>query len=123
MAAGRRARQPEAGRAQLGQQLGDARQQVTGRDALDEPPVVLVLLLRQPGLLVGARRRPSARQDALQGLHPADPAQGLVRLAVEGDSQAVGQRLGRFRNGGLVAVEPRRIRLLDRIGLEAYAES
>jgi hypothetical protein len=31
--------------------------------------------------------------------------------------------LGRFRSEGLVAVEPRRIRLLDRSGLEAYAES
>ena len=37
--------------------------------------------------------------------------------------ETVSQLLGRFRGEGLVAVEPRRIRLLDRAGLEAYAES
>src|SRR5918995_3835395 len=37
--------------------------------------------------------------------------------------ETVSQLLGRFRGEGLVAVEPRRIRLLDRRGLEAYAES
>jgi CRP-like cAMP-binding protein len=37
--------------------------------------------------------------------------------------ETVSQLLGRFRGEGLVAVEPRRIRLLDRSGLEAYAES
>ncbi len=37
--------------------------------------------------------------------------------------ETVSQLLGRFRSEGLVAVEPRRIRLLDRSGLEAYAES
>ena len=37
--------------------------------------------------------------------------------------ETVSQLLGRFRNEGLVSVEPRRIRLLDRTGLEAYAES
>jgi CRP/FNR family transcriptional regulator, cyclic AMP receptor protein len=36
--------------------------------------------------------------------------------------ETVSQLLGRFRGEGLVAVEPRRIRLLDRLGLEAYAE-
>jgi len=37
--------------------------------------------------------------------------------------ETVSQLLGRFRSEGLVAVEPRRIRLLDRSGLEAYAKS
>jgi len=37
--------------------------------------------------------------------------------------ETVSQLLGRFRGEGLVAVEPRRIRLLDRAALEAYAES
>jgi CRP-like cAMP-binding protein len=37
--------------------------------------------------------------------------------------ETVSQLLGRFRGEGLVAVEPRRIRILDRVGLEAYAES
>lgn len=37
--------------------------------------------------------------------------------------ETVSQLLGRFRNEGLVSVEPKRIRLLDRSGLEAYAES
>jgi CRP/FNR family transcriptional regulator, cyclic AMP receptor protein len=36
--------------------------------------------------------------------------------------ETVSHLLGRFRAEGLVAVEPRRIRLLDRAGLEAYAE-
>lgn len=36
--------------------------------------------------------------------------------------ETVSQILGRFRGEGLVAVEPRRIRLLNRTGLEAYAE-
>jgi CRP/FNR family cyclic AMP-dependent transcriptional regulator len=36
--------------------------------------------------------------------------------------ETVSQLLGRFRSEGLVAVEPRRIRVLDRAGLEAYAE-
>lgn len=36
--------------------------------------------------------------------------------------ETVSQLLGRFRHEGLVAVEPRRIRLLDRAGLAAYAE-
>ncbi len=35
--------------------------------------------------------------------------------------ETVSQALGRFRAEGLVAVEPRRIRLLDRDGLEAHA--
>lgn len=37
--------------------------------------------------------------------------------------ETVSQLLGRFRGEGLVSVEPRRIRLLDCTGLEAYAES
>ncbi len=37
--------------------------------------------------------------------------------------ETVSQLLGRFRHEGLVSVEPKRIRLLDRPGLEAYAES
>ncbi|HKG24422.1 MAG TPA: Crp/Fnr family transcriptional regulator [Thermomicrobiales bacterium] len=37
--------------------------------------------------------------------------------------ETVSQLLGRFRHEGLVAVEPRRIRLLDRTGLAAYAET
>ncbi len=37
--------------------------------------------------------------------------------------ETVSQLLGRFRGEGLVAVEPRRIRLLNRDGLEAYADS
>jgi CRP-like cAMP-binding protein len=36
--------------------------------------------------------------------------------------ETVSHLLGRFRAEGLVAVEPRRIRLLDRAGLDAYAE-
>jgi CRP/FNR family cyclic AMP-dependent transcriptional regulator len=36
--------------------------------------------------------------------------------------ETVSQLLGRFRHEGLVAVEPRRIRLLDPRGLAAYAE-
>ena len=36
--------------------------------------------------------------------------------------ETVSQTLGRFRAEGLVAVEPRRIRLLDSDGLRAYAE-
>ena len=37
--------------------------------------------------------------------------------------ETVSQLLGRFRHEGLVSVEPKRIRLLDRDGLEAYAET
>ena len=37
--------------------------------------------------------------------------------------ETVSQTLGRFRAEGLVAVEPRHIRVLDRTGLEAYAEA
>lgn len=37
--------------------------------------------------------------------------------------ETVSQLLGRFRHEGLVAVEPRRIRLLDPAGLAAYAET
>ncbi|MDP9365238.1 MAG: Crp/Fnr family transcriptional regulator [Chloroflexota bacterium] len=37
--------------------------------------------------------------------------------------ETVSQTLGRFRSEGLVAVEPRRIRLLDPAGLEAHVES
>jgi CRP/FNR family transcriptional regulator, cyclic AMP receptor protein len=37
--------------------------------------------------------------------------------------ETVSQLLGRFRHEGLVAVEPRRIRLLDLAGLAAYAEA
>jgi CRP/FNR family cyclic AMP-dependent transcriptional regulator len=37
--------------------------------------------------------------------------------------ETVSQTLGRFRAEGLVAVEPKRIRLLDPDGLRAYAES
>ncbi len=37
--------------------------------------------------------------------------------------ETVSQLLGRFRTEGLVSVEPKHIRLLDRPGLEAYAES
>jgi CRP/FNR family transcriptional regulator, cyclic AMP receptor protein len=37
--------------------------------------------------------------------------------------ETVSQLLGRFRHEGLVAVEPRRIRVLDRAGLAAYAET
>jgi len=36
--------------------------------------------------------------------------------------ETVSQILGRFRTEGLIAVEPRRIRVLDRDGLQAYAE-
>jgi CRP/FNR family transcriptional regulator len=36
--------------------------------------------------------------------------------------ETVSQTLGRFRSEGLVAVEPKRIRLLDPDGLRAYAE-
>jgi len=36
--------------------------------------------------------------------------------------ETVSQLLGRFRGEGLVSIEPRRIRLLDREGLAAYAE-
>lgn len=37
--------------------------------------------------------------------------------------ETISQLLGRFRNEGLVSVEPRRIRLLDAAGLEAYTEA
>ncbi|MDP9356827.1 MAG: Crp/Fnr family transcriptional regulator, partial [Chloroflexota bacterium] len=37
--------------------------------------------------------------------------------------ETVSQTLGRFRSEGLVAVEPRRIRLLNSAGLQAYVES
>lgn len=37
--------------------------------------------------------------------------------------ETVSQLLGRFRNEGLVSVEPKRIRLLDPDGLRAYAET
>ncbi|MFN8663159.1 MAG: Crp/Fnr family transcriptional regulator [Thermomicrobiales bacterium] len=37
--------------------------------------------------------------------------------------ETVSQLLGRFRAEGLVSVEPKRIRLIDRRGLEAYANS
>jgi CRP/FNR family transcriptional regulator, cyclic AMP receptor protein len=36
--------------------------------------------------------------------------------------ETVSQLLGRFRGEGLVSIEPRRIRLLDREGLAAYTE-
>jgi CRP-like cAMP-binding protein len=70
---------------------------------------------------------------------PARPAALLLREAdvfgtISGQShqgladrlgtyrETVSQTLGRFRAEGLVAIEPKRVRLLDPVGLRAYAE-
>lgn len=55
---------------------------------------------------------------AVVGLSHQDLADRLATYR-----ETVSQTLGRFRNEGLIAIGPRRIRILDRAGLDAYARS
>jgi CRP/FNR family cyclic AMP-dependent transcriptional regulator len=102
-------RNPEVGLsllAELGKRLQQAEEELEALAFRGLPARLAALLLREAdayGIVTGY-----SHQDLAERL-------GTYR-------ETVSQILGRFRHEGLVVVEPRRIRLLDPIGLRAYAD-
>jgi CRP/FNR family cyclic AMP-dependent transcriptional regulator len=103
-------RNPEVGLrllAELGNQLRQRDEELEALAFRGLPARLAMLLLREADIY-----------GTIEGYTHQDLAERLGTYR-----ETVSQLLGRFRNEGLVSVEPRRIRLLDRSGLEAYAES
>ncbi len=71
-----------------------------------------------PARLAALLLREADRDGTVTGLSHQDIAERLGTYR-----ETVSQVLGRCRNEGIVSIEPRRVRLLDRMALEAYREA